>query len=64
MEAQNISENIGKRDLSVADFNDLWSELKEGVRFFVDKHVLLKCSLKGCGMGPWLVLVSPSFREI
>ena len=21
------------------------------------------CSFKGCGMGPWLVLVSPCFRE-
>ena len=23
----------------------------------------LDCSFKGCGMGPWLVLVSPCFRE-
>ena len=28
----------------------------------VSRH-FLKASLKGCGMGPWLVLVSPCFRE-
>ena len=28
------------------------------------KHVLpFLCGIKGCGMGPWLVLVSPCFRE-
>ena len=26
-------------------------------------HYLLLIDLKGCGMGPWLVLVSPCFRE-
>ena len=23
----------------------------------------IRCQVKGCGMGPWLVLVSPCFRE-
>ena len=31
------------------------------------EHSYMKCCLlkivKGCGMGPWFVLVSPGFRE-
>ena len=26
-------------------------------------NLLILCSFKGCGMGPWLVLVSPCFKE-
>ena len=33
-------------------------ELKNGIEVLVGQVVF-----KGCGMGPWLVLVSPYFRE-
>ena len=40
----------------------LWNSLPSHIRFSPSVSVFKK-SLKGCGMGPWLVLVSPCFSE-
>ena len=50
--------------LSLSDVNMTWTD--RGVYFSPTQHIKVVnrfIFLKGCGMGPWLVLVSPCFRK-
>ena len=52
---KNKNKNKNKKRVFLAHSHTVFN-LKYGVN-------PIHCTLKGCGMGPWLVLISPCFRE-
>ena len=54
---------ISKSNLYSSLLFEIWSFVFKTIKRFLWKCYFEKPVFKGCGMGPWLVLVSPCFRE-
>ena len=50
-------------DFNFSSKNDKCNHLNNVPCSLIWSHIIRNAFFKGCGMGPWLVLVSPCFRE-